>query len=354
LKVAIVEFGLSHDECILTQLKSFVEHNDEVVLCCQHKLWERNPFFHSFVSSQISFIEKKSWFLNFITLIKLKRRLKKIGVKKIIFNTAQGGLVRDFTMISSKKTELIGVLHTIKKLDKSFTQKIITRKIKKYLFLNDTLLVRAKKNKNIRLGVFYPLDFPEEQKEIFKAKSEIWIVIPGELEQRRKDLFGSAPLMASLYKQNPNVRFIFLGKSDLLKEDVCGFIDLANKNGFKDAIMLFEDFVDVKTFISYITKADFLWPMVHPNSMSADQYFVNQISGTINLSFSYNIPLLIHQKYSNWDDFKEYAVLYTLNDFSSIIDRSIPNRQGIAEKMAANKKFVPKNQRKQYYDFISC
>ena len=67
--------------------------------------------------------------------------------------------------------------------------------------------------------------------------------------------------------------------------------------------------LSIMIYLCLSSKSRF-WPMVHPNTESANEYFVNQISGTINLS-SLKIPLLIHQDYSSWEDFNSSGILYT-------------------------------------------
>ena len=352
MTVAIIEFGKSHDECLLSQINALIEKDDRVLLICQKDIWNRNRFLEPLVDDFIPFVTFSSWFKNIKQLLFLRKMLLQKGVQKIVFNTAQGSLVRDFTIIAPSKIELTGILHTIKKLQNSFTQKIISKKIKKYLVLNKTLYQRANKSNKLKLDYFYPLEFPSTQKAVKKIDGEVWVIIPGELEQRRKDLFGSLPLMKQAIKQCPNIQFIFLGKSNPKKPDVQEFLSLFKKNKISDNLVCFDRFLPFDEFLSYIKKADFLWPMVHPNTDSAQEYFSNQISGTINLSFSYNIPLLIHEYYHSWEDFKEFALLYSFSDFSKKFILPSSQLKDIQERLSQESIFAIKTQRKRYYDFL--
>ena len=350
--VAIIEFGKSHDECLLSQINALAEKKEHVLLICQKDIWNRNRFLEPLVDDFIPFVTFRSWFKNIKQLLFLRKMLLQKGVERIVFNTAQGSLVRDFIIIAPSKIELIGILHTIKKLENSFTQKTISKKIKKYLVLNKTLYQRANKPNSLKLDYFYPLEFPSTQKAVEKKEGQVWVVVPGELEQRRKDLFGSLSLMQQAIKKCPNIQFIFLGKSNPNKPDAQEFLNLFKKHNIRDNLVFFDRFLPVDEFISYIQKADFLWPMVHPNTDSAQEYFSNQISGTINLSFSYNIPLLIHENYRSWEDFKEFALLYSFSDFLEKLTLAPSQLKDIQEKLSQESRFAVKTQRKRYYDFI--
>jgi len=85
---------------------------------------------------------------------------KKSGISKVILNTAQGAHIRNLCLTSSGAVEFIGIIHTLKKFQGSYTQKVINRKIKKYFVLNDYFLEKIDPPKEIRVSSFYPLRFP--------------------------------------------------------------------------------------------------------------------------------------------------------------------------------------------------
>ena len=71
---------------------------------------------------------------------RLMRILKQKDVDKVVFNTAQGGHVRNACLFSLfRKMEFIGVVHTTRKFQGSFTQRMIHLKIKKYFVLGEFL-----------------------------------------------------------------------------------------------------------------------------------------------------------------------------------------------------------------------
>ena len=57
----------------------------------------------------------------------------------------------------------------------------------------------------INLEAFYPLEYPRSTENVKKDDDETWIVIPGEVQQRRKDLLGSIEMMKMSIQQNKNI-----------------------------------------------------------------------------------------------------------------------------------------------------
>ena len=92
---------------------------------------------------------------------------------------------------------------------------------------------------------------------------------------------------------------------------------------------------------------------MHPNTKSAEEYLVNQISGTINLAFSLKIPLLIHQHYSSWEDLNSSSVLYSKSDFSNQLVSGIKQREEIIIKMNNQANFSKEKQQAAYLNFIN-
>lgn len=352
LKIALIEFGESHDECLLSQAKALYGNDLKVYLYCSASLWERNPAIQKYIIEHIEIKNDSSWRSQINLALFLRKTLLKNKINKLVFNTAQGALVRNLCLISPKKIEIIGILHTIKKLKNSFTQKIISLKIKKYLVLNQSLLNNLKTSSKINIGVFYPLEYSLGKQTLLKEKNKTWIVIPGEVQQRRKDLLGSVEMMKEACQKNKNLLFIFLGRNDPNWQETKKFIALLNKENIYNNCMFFNEFIDNDLFMSFVQKADFLWPMVHPNTESANEYFVNQISGTINLSFSLKIPLLIHQDYSSWEDFNSSGILYTKSNFSSKLNSGVEQRDFIINKMKNCSNFSKDKQLSKYLNFI--
>ena len=349
-KVALVEFGGSHDECLMAQFIALKEKGCHVTFVSTQEMFNRNAFLHYYIDEfkKIQFSGKA--FKDFSVIRKLNSYFKTNGINTVILNTAQGAHVRNLCLTSPKKIEFIGIVHTLKKFQGSFTQKLINLKIRKYLVLNDFFLTKITIQKNIHVTSFYPLCFPIFENEIEKNSEEKWVTIIGGVENRRKDLIGSIPLMRELVQKG--FKFIFLGKSDFKHPDVIYFNQFLKDAAIEKEVKLFDSFVSAEEFDAYLKATDLIWPMVHPNTPSATEYFKNQISGAMNVSFAYKIPMLIHQDYINqWEDFL-HAISYNMENFAQKVLEGYEQKEDIQRALRETEKFDPLYQEKKYLDFI--
>jgi hypothetical protein len=348
-KIALVEFGGSHDECLLSQMVALKQRGCSITFVSTKAMYERNPFFEDYCND-VHFVSLTGAALgDFKAMRDLNHFFRSQGIQKVILNTAQGGHVRNLCLTSSKNVEFIGIIHTLKKFQGSFTQRIIDLKIRKYFVLNDFFLSKIKTKRGQSVESFYPLRFLHFDKKIEKPKEEIWITIIGGVENRRKDLIGSLDLML---KTPPHCKFIFLGKSDPSSKDRQQLDLILKGSVLENRVLLFDQFVSAEDFDAYLNQTDIIWPMVHPNTPSADEYFRNQISGAINVSFSYKIPLLIHDYYfEKWDDLND-SLHYGIATFKSDFEKGLAILKDLKIKIVEKEKFNPEYQEKKYVRFI--
>lgn len=348
-KVAIVEIGGSHDECILSQVLALKENDCYVVFCGTIEVYERNVLFSELFDAFHEVVFPKTMLGDFNTMRNLNKWLLKNGIKKVVANTAQGGHIRNLALTSSKSIQFYGIVHTIKMFQGSFTQNLISRKVKNYFVLNDTLLEKVKPRKGLSIQSFYPLDYPSFNHTIEKSSNECWITIIGGVENRRKDLSG----FISIAKKAPsNVRFIFLGKTDPNREETKTFLNQLKSESLESKVVTFNEFINQEVFDAYLKNTDGIIPLVHPNTPSADEYFERQISGAINVAFSYKIPLFIHSDYKYWEDFNTGVVFYELENSSSQLEEFISKLDVLKSELIENPKFEKEFQRKRYIDFL--
>ncbi|MES2798405.1 MAG: hypothetical protein V4638_00185 [Bacteroidota bacterium] len=349
-RIALIEFGGSHAECLLSQFFALKKANYHITFIGTKQLWEQNKSLHSYADA-VHFIEFEGKAIgDFKKALALNRYLKEHNIEIAIFNTAQGGHVRNMCLFAPKSVEFIGIIHTLKKFKGSFTQQLITRKIKKYLVLNDYFKEALKDEKGVQIESFYPLRFPHFKKTVVKNEGEIWVTIIGGVENRRKDLIGSIALM----KQLPsNFRFIFLGKSNAKNEEIAAFLSILESENLNEKVKIFNNFVPEEIFDAYLKNTDFIWPMVHPNTPSAGEYFRNQIPGAINVAFSYKIPMWIHSEYVElWGDLRN-SVHYSLENFPLNFDSLAKQQQEVKAIMLEQEKFKSEFQEEKFRQFLS-
>ncbi len=335
-KVAILEIGGSHNECILSQLIGLKAAGATIVFCGSKEMYLKNSQFSQYVDEFHEVILPHSMLGDFMTMVRLNKWFVKNDVSVVIANTAQGGHVRNLCLTANSKVKFFGLIHTIKMLDKSFTQSLISKKVKNYFVLNDTLKKYIGEKKGLTIESFYPLNYPTFDEKVDKSTKQFWIGIIGGVESRRKDLEGFIKMARST---SENVHFYFLGKSNVETDEVKQFIEQLKINQLTERVHLFHSFVDEKQFDAYLQQIDAVFPLVHPNTPSADEYFTRQISGAINVAFSYKIPMMIHEKYQDWEDFNSGVVFYDLSNFEHQFQEFLNQKENLKTQLEMNPKF---------------
>lgn len=347
--VALVEFGGSHDECMLTQLEALRTVNAPVILITNEQLYHRNPQWHTMIKD-VYFIEPTGKALKDVQLMRgLVGYLKQNNVSKVVFNTAQGGHVRNLSFLLPNSIQAYGIIHTIRKFQGSFTQKIINRKIKRYLVLSDDLRQRVTIPKGISVESFYPVSFPQFEQKAEKPEGERWVTITGGVENRRKDL---GAVIGFIESSNPEVRFVFLGKTDPNHPDAQAFLAAIETKGLTDRVRYFTDFVDHATFDAYLQQTDFLLPLIHPGTPSANEYINHQISGAFTIAFGYKIPLLIHEAYRSEHDLTISAFFYQPSEFGEGLKTAFSLHEHIRQQIEQEEKWTKPFQYRNYLRFL--
>ena len=310
--VALMEIGGSHDECLYSQLYSLTNSGRTVTLICTQEIRDRNPGFESLVDSFIIVSFTKSKFKNKGILRGILKSLKQKGVSKLVLNTAQGSKVRSLSMMALfSKIEFIGIIHTTRKFEGSFTQKLINLKIKKYFMLSEYLLSRITPPRGINVDYFYPIRYQGYSKSN-PTNETLEVTVIGGVENIKKDLDGFIKMVANI---DQKVNFTFLGKSNPELEDVNVFQALLKKEGIDNMVTTFDHFISQETFDAHLKKTDAILLLIHPNTESAEYYFKHQISGAMNVAFGYKIPMLIHEHYNQIEEMQGSSIYYNFSNF---------------------------------------
>jgi hypothetical protein len=169
--------------------------------------------------------------------------------------------------------------------------------------------------------VYYPMFHPEfNDLKIEKPVETIWVGIPGSVEYKRRDYESLVKIFATV-KNKPNIRFIILGNGNHQFGNGKDLKRLVSKYDLKQYFMFFQGFVPNNVFHNYIQKCDILMPLIHPINADMGKYLENQISGTFNMAFAYKLPLLIHDIYQRYNDFRENGIFYNLDNMHIALER---------------------------------
>ncbi len=313
MKIALVELSESHEECLYSQVQ-FLSGGASVDLYLhpRHKT-QVAPYHHH--CKEIFFIPIRFGFVKRIGLaFSLAKTLA--GYDKVIFNTASSSkLLRNTVLLLNFFTaECIGVLHNTRKLESSFTQWLISSKIKKYFVLNDYLLKVVPKNKTIRLQSFYPIFFPPFSTPIEKPKGEIWLVVPGSIDFERRDYTRLITALKTT-PHNKILKIVILGRLNGASKDGEKLLQQISENSIRHYFITFQDFIPNEVFHAYIKNADFILPLLTLN----DAYLTYKISGSFNLAFAYKKPLCCHDFFTPIQDISENAFFYSASSLPEVL-----------------------------------
>lgn len=324
--VALLEIGGSHDECLLTQFHALKSVNKRIVFITTQDIMDRNPAFSEYIDI-LYILDQNELEARFKVAKKIKELLKKEHVSKVVMNTAHGNIMRNLALICLfNKMEFLGVMHTIIKLEGSFTQKVISWKVKKYFLLSQFLQEKARAMSKLSFGSFYPIRFDVKNEVVEKVQGRI--VIIGGLENRRKDLLGFVDMLQNV---KGDYEFIFLGKSDPNHDEVIAFKNKLSEKGMSEKVKLYDSFVSNEEFAKTVQSCEAILPLVHPETPSAQEYFKRQISGAMTVAFGYKKPLLIHEAYQHIEEMQVASVYYSQEHFSEVLS----NRENLNEREEA-------------------
>lgn len=321
-KIALVELGNAHDECLYSQIQFLKSRPDtQLTLICSPAIQARANYLDQL--DQVFVIDVRAGAKQWLDLWRLRSYISQQDFNKVILNTAQGSVAKKLCILPfNKKIEFIGILHNLRKLRGSFSQTIIFRKIKKLFVLNELLLRKAKADGNsaLHFASTYLVYFPPCQAPMVeKPNNEIWICIPGQVELKRRDYDGLFAALASC-ELPTHIKFILLGKSAHKQGDGSYVKQRIQALRLEQQFLLWDDFVDPDTFCAYMRASDYVLPLIHPHHQSSNLY-AYQITGAYNMAFGYGKIILADNHAADDPDLGNNARFYTLDQLGDMLCR---------------------------------
>lgn len=238
----------------------------------------------------------------------------------VIYNSAQGKNIRNLIVKTFfNKSPVVGFHHNPISLVKSFTQKFINIKVKKYLVLADF-------NKDYvvhhgfapdKVEAFYPVT---QAMPVDFANHKL-IAVPGVLEQDRRDYFGLIEILKKNPKAFAGYQFSLLG--NCLTHDGPKIRTMVREAGLESYFRFYEGYVPDEQLEEDLQQAKFVMPLMHPNNRYFDVYLKTKISGAYNLAYAYQLPLLMHESFKVVREFSTNCVFYSLDNLADKIKASV-------------------------------
>jgi hypothetical protein len=352
---AVIELSGGHVECIYSQLLFLRQGGYTIHLICSEQLREQvsafEPVDHfAFYSPGEHFVD------HWKCVLAIRRYLIAHRITTLIFNTGGGNHTRDLCIATPPGVTLAGIVHHTHKLTGSFTQFLISMRMKKGFVLNDYLLDGIPTERRRQFASTYLLfREPVEEKRVKKNPNELWIAIPGEVDFRRRDYEGLVRELKSCGPIHGSLRFIVLGACNPEQRDGRALRALIQQSGLERHVVLFDGFVQQDAFFGYVRQCDALLPLIHPVTDFFGFYKSHQISGTYNLAFGFAKPLLIHEALRGPEDFDCSALFYTDTTLVPLLNRLAGEPEecaALATRIRSHPKFSFAHQSDNYLRFL--
>jgi hypothetical protein len=350
---ALVEFSTSHLMCLQSQIRFLKECGATVELFLSTHARERASFLTG--ADRIHYLDVQNGLKGrWRTVIALRRALGDLGVEVVVFNTAEGNHVRDFTLIAPGGLLYAGFLHHTNKLGRSFTQRLISRRIRRYYVLMDYLLGGLPASTGCRFAAVSPIFHAAKPPDTPpKPPGEFWICIPGEVEFRRRDYRGLAEAISKT-PPDPRIRFILLGSAQT--KDSAAFQELLERTGRSSQFLVFPDYVRQGVFAGYLARCDLILPLTHPGIGLYGDYRYHQVSGSFLEALAYSVPMLLDRSWTGVREFEEISLFYDREELIPTVNGLAHNSHPLAqvrERYARSQTFSFTEQQRRFLEMLT-
>lgn len=338
-KVALIEIGTSHDECLHAQIAFLKHYGCRVHLILSDKVQQRAGAIggvdHCFVVP-----EPRGVWSRLQAARRINRYLTAQDLRTVVFNTAHGKALRNLCLLADRRIRFAGILHGAGKVIRpSFTQWSISRRVQTYFVLNDYIRDGVRQTRpTLALRSLYPVFLPGcEQQSVggidtsADTDDHFTVCIPGPVHQGRRDYSGLLRALTE-HPLGPSVRFVLLGKCH--QEDWPAITRRIDAMGLRDQFTLFDRFVEQEEFRRHLARCDAVMPLIHPSTPNFANYRTVQISGSFNLAFAYRKPLLMHRAFDDAEDFQRTACFYDETDLVDIVNHLASDRAALDRQRA--------------------
>lgn len=314
MRVALVEFETSHDECLFSQALFLRPHASHLALLGPPRLLERcRPRipFDAWLPLRSEAPGARRWW----GLIDCWRALWRERFDWVVFNTAQGSMVERLCLLPFPPRQTsAGLLHDVDKLRRSPAQRLITRKLDHYYVLADYLLAGVPERNRDRVFSFHAMFFPAQERSPTRVPDEassrrFTVCVPGNVERKRRDYEALVEAVTDP-ELDPRIDFVLPGRSAHAHGDGPWLRAALRDAGVEQRVRMWDDFIDHDTFHALVGGCDVVVPLVHPDLPGHARYLTQRISGSFNLAFGHRRPLLLDRRFDGLSDFDDVALFY--------------------------------------------
>jgi hypothetical protein len=332
-KVLLVEFKY-HQEIIPSQLLMLLDGGYEVHVFLAQSLWDDQllgPF-----RDRVSFTllpDTKKIVSKVQALFRLRRYINRHGITHLVVNTLDSNF-NYYVLKFNPNVHAIGIVHQVHRFVKKKSHLRSLRKVRGIATLSDFTLDFFKKHftLQVRTAYFYPIYFKTDTAQPHREKKEIGIVVPGQLDLKKRDYFQL--IHALEHAENlPDIKFYLLGNKN--RNDGPAVAAAIESKGLSRYFYVSDGFLPYDDFFSIIRSSDYVMPLLSSSIPNYNQYLQSQISASFNWGYAFRKKLLLHvdfEKIVKGGD----AVFYTDSDLPMVLRnlQQSPSAEIVPEHLA--------------------
>ncbi|MCX6139566.1 MAG: hypothetical protein NTX15_01845 [Candidatus Kapabacteria bacterium] len=253
------------------------------------------------------------------TILRIRSHIKRENVSRVILTTASGTYQWMFLSCLPYGVTSIGILHYMHLLGTSVTQGRIEKKLDAYVVISPHVLEMPHQSPAIPIHVV-PQNARLVSSDIRvpnKGPDDVWIVVPGTVDMRRRayeDLFCDEVLG----RLPPNARVIVLGNAGKRSDPVrSGFYRMVDT--YASRVTVFEEFMDHQSFHAWMSRADIVLPLLHPQTAEYQDFLTDKCSGAFSMAWAYGLPLLLENGFSRFTHLQHGTIFYDVKDLGRVL-----------------------------------
>ena len=308
--------------------------------------------------------------------------LRKNRIRTAVLNTAEGNIVRKLVRATGRRIDYTGILHLARKLWTSRSQRIISRKVRKYLVLAEFIAENLHEaDPSLAIGYFYPVEFPVKDSQARKVpagsegdkavpdgregstgrngvitphpgQEEFLVCVPGAVDYARRDY---RVLIDELTGEGlpEALRFMLLGRTT--GPDGRDLLERIREGGLESRFITYDGFIGPREFYDGLARASLVLPLITPGSGDYVDFLKYKITGSYNLAWGFGIPMLMHESFGGYRIFRETSFFYRSGEMIRML-RELSGRRSRLEEMRRRigemADFDPEYQAARYVEFI--
>ena len=335
--ILLIEYNWFHDEVIIPQLEILCDQN---CFLLANKKWLEKGTWSLFSQDKASvnalFVHKRS--RKYLRKIDNVRRViiainiilkRKIGI--VIFNTLDIYnedilLLIKLIKLLKLQVKILGIVHNAEKIEN------YSNLVDKIFVISS--LVKKHHSADGNVDCFYPLLYKYKNNIVqYLHDDEFRITIPGNIEYSRREynfLYQFA-VENEVFLENNGIKFIILGNYTITN-DGKDFYNLILNAKLGKYFKFFDYLIPYSEYMEVICSSQLIMPLIHPETEKFDNYLKDKVSASFNMSFSTNIPLLMHEKFKGLGEFDDFSVWYHSKEtLKSQIVNLLTNKKDLSE-----------------------